>query len=428
MLIDNPMTLRKKILKSFSMPEDEDILVYNANFLHLVDKDVEDLYGKYYTQYIEKNDKYTELTNKLNEYDEFLSNAKLINENLSEQEHIKKIQELETEYNRKYGNIKSVEKKLQMYENRILQQNFKIAQKMQEQEDFFQKEKQRKIYELNDTHIKIGQYETYIQFFKDFAKDHKLLIEMLEKEKARYEEMFELAEKEADRCRECRTRRYPAAKTINTNIEKIQQRIDEHNRDYELAVDKKKEYKYQLKRAQVKALELTDEIKLSESTYAKKSPEVLQLEGVKFGLIEDMGKAQEELEALIGVQSKEFKLLKDKIKAYRDSLNNLLQMQKMSSEIGNLKELQAQYREQLDLIIPKLNLLTQFIDVKHKVFEDRLNGMFDGRIKFKFFELEDYAFREVCEMKFDNVDVSFLTQEQAKEMNQLIVSRFRYID
>ena len=49
MLIDHPMTLRKKILKSFSMPQDEDILVYNANFLHLADKDVEDLYEKYYT-------------------------------------------------------------------------------------------------------------------------------------------------------------------------------------------------------------------------------------------------------------------------------------------------------------------------------------------------------------------------------------------
>lgn len=428
MLIDHPMTLRKKILKSFSMPQDEDILVYNANFLHLADKDVEDLYEKYYTQYVEKNDKYKELTKKLNDYDDFLSNAKLISPNLSEQGHVKKIQELETEYAKKYGDIKNVEKKLQMYENRILQQNSKIAKKMQEQESLFQKEKENKINELNDTHIKIGQYETYIQFFNDFAKDHKLLIEMLEKEKARYEEMFELAEKEADRCRECRTRRYPAAKTINTNIEKIQQRIDQHNKDYELAVDKKKEYRYQLKRAQVKALELKDEISLSESTYAKKSPEVLQLEGAKFGFIEDMGKAQEELDKLISTQSRDFKLLKDKIKAYRESLNNLLQMQKMSSEIGKLKELQAQYEEQLDFIIPKLNLLTQFIDVKHKVFEDRLNGMFDGRIKFKFFELEDYAFSEVCEMKFDNVDVSFLTQEQAKEMNQLIVSRFRYID
>ena len=119
MIIDNPQSLRKILLKAIPLPEDKDVIVYDTRFAIFTDKDVQELYETNLQEYLSLSKEFLNLSNELKQYEDFINNLKLVNNSYGEKDYILKIQQLETLYAQKYKDIKSIEKKITIYENKI---------------------------------------------------------------------------------------------------------------------------------------------------------------------------------------------------------------------------------------------------------------------------------------------------------------------
>ena len=422
MLVEQPKTLRNKILRVFPLPKNEDILVYNINFRNLANKDVDQLYFNYYSQYKEKSAKYIEITNKLKEYDDFINNAPLVNTKLNEKEYIYTIQQLETEYAKKYS-IKNIEKKIETYNNRISQQNILIEKQIKKEEKELEELTFQKMEELKQVNIRIGELETYVSFFQNYEKDYAMLIKMIAQEKKYYERMREKCETDESFCDKCRKRRYPDPRTLEKNIAKIQERMQDHNYTFVNLKQKESDYKLKLKETKKRAAEIKKEIEVSSFLSTKKSPEVLRLEGIKFSLFNEVEALNEELKNLISKENASFRNLKNKIQLYRESLTNLLEMRRISKEIPSLKENSTTYADEIASLKVKLNLIVTFIETRYKVYSNRLSSIFDDRVKFTFCEVNEFEIKEILQIKYDNIATEYLTFDQLKELNTLINSK-----
>lgn len=419
MLIDKPQQLRKKILKTFPFPDDKDIMLRNQAFYNLAGKNVDTLYRYYLNEYNELHQKTFEINKKLNEYDCFISNVKLIDNKLNEQQHIDMIQLLEIEYARKYEDLKKIEKKIEIYENKIKSQNEKIENQEKREKQLIEKEKEEKIKELRELDIKIGELETYVNFFKDYSNDYLMLIKMIDNEKKYYSKLIIKSEKDEKGI-------YPPVSELTEKINKINERIDDHNYTFEVLKSKEKEYKKKLKEAKQNDIELKKEIKLEPFYYTKKSPEILKLESEKFKLFNDLEKLEKELNDKIPKNDKEYNKLKEKIQAYKDSFYNLIEIKKISKEIPELQKSLDEYNNDIKKVENKLKPLVNFFDMRYKVYEDRINNFFDGNIKLKLFKLEGVEFKEILDIKYKNIDVDLLTNEQAKEANEMILEKINF--
>lgn len=427
MIIDRPKTLRKTLLQNIPLPDDKDIIVYNTNFAEFLYKDVEELYEKDLSQYNELSNEFVSLSNELNACENFINNVKLVNKSYDEKAYIQKIQELEIKYAQKYKDIKDIEKRISLYENKVSEINTKIDQQKFTEQQSIQQKKKDNIELLNKKTIELGELKTCMDYFMDYYNEYDSIIKMIRKEIEFEENLLTKAEEKISFCKECGKRYYPSTKKIKDRISSLEFRLKTHNDKYIKLKERHDNYKDRIKSINNEIKSLKEIIKMSDYSYIKKSNNILSLEGQKFEIFEEINKLQEKLQKEIQTKGKEYNQLKTQIDIYKTSFANYNELKSISKKMLELQEKLKPIKEKIPIYENNLELITQFLEMKYKVYEKNLNVFFDNRVKIKLFEKDGYNFKKICQIKFDNIDAIYLDAEKYTELNNFIVKKLKIL-
>ena len=150
MFIDDSNKVRNSLLRMIETPQNSEVVYYNTKFVDLINVDVDRLYLDELSKSYELEQQCKNEDQKINEYNERLQQLDKSKKQLTEQEHINKIQVLEIEYTQKYKDVKALEHKLEIYKGKLSNIDNKIeiqkAKEMKQLADkkqsiFAQKEK-----------------------------------------------------------------------------------------------------------------------------------------------------------------------------------------------------------------------------------------------------------------------------------------------
>lgn len=428
MLIDEPTTLRNSILKRIPLPEDKDIIIYNKNFLELIDKDVQELYNSNLEVFKTLNKEYLNLCKEKKECEDFINNLSLVNKSYDENAYVKKIQELETVYAKKFAKIKSIEKRISIYENRVSELNRKIDNQNYLEQKYVNEQKEKNIELLRKDTVYLGELETCAKFFTDYYNEYGYIIKILDEEIDFEQKKLKKCLEENTNCKECGKKIYPSAKKIQANIDKLQARLEKHTEKCIELKEKRDNYRKQLSKLKKEISSLKEQIQMSDYSYTKKSEETLKLESAKFKVFDEINDLQNELKQAKETEGKEYERLKLQIEVYKTSLENYLEARRISKRIREIQEKLKPIQEKMNDYKDSLELYTEFLDIKYKVYEKNLNVFFENRVKLKLFERDGLYFKKVCKIKFDNIDILYLNPKQSKELNSFIVKKLRTLN
>ena len=429
MIIDNEKDLRKKILKLVPFPTNEEVVLYDKRFVNLLNYDVNKLYKEYYQKYNKVAQECLSLQHKQKEYEDFISNAKIYNKKMSEKDYIEKIQELEIIYTKKFSSIKNLEKKISVYSNKIAQQNKLIEEEQIKMKQKLEREKSSILKQLQKNDIRIAELKSYINFFEDYKKEYDFIKKVLQEEQDFEMGIYNMyLNKSNFKCPQCGRMYFPhittLTKTIDTLAEKIK-KLDQKYLEYE---SKKNEYSKEFSKISQETQNLKQYLENSELMYIKKNKNILQYEAVKFVAFEQLDKLQEELKSKKETTGKEYQNLKNNIDVYKTSFNNLQEIKRVSKELAEINNQIKELSEKMSSIKPKLELILDFLDMRNKVYEKSLKTLFDDKISIKLFKREDLKIISMCEVKYNNINTSLLTQEQIEEANKLIVKKLKTLE
>ena len=425
MIIDNPQSLRKILLKAIPLPEDKDVIVYDTRFAIFTDKDVQELYETNLQEYLSLSKEFLNLSNELKQYEDFINNLKLVNNSYGEKDYILKIQQLETLYAQKYKDIKSIEKKITIYENKIKEINRKIDNQKLSSEQFVNNLKKEKAEILRKKTLELGEVQTCVNFFKDYHEEYTAIIKMLQREIEAEKSLLRRSIEKNAMCEECGKRYYPSPERMRERIHSLEYRLNLHNNKFFKLKEKQDDYQLKLSELQLEIKSLKNEIQIADNLYIKKSPQILTLEGEKFEIFEEINKLQTKLSDEIQAQGHEYQKLKRQIEIYKTSFSNYTEAKRVSKQMQEVQQKIKPIEQKLYEYKGKVQILIDFLEMKYKLYESNLNAFFDGRVKVKLFERNEEKFKKICELKLDNIDITYLDPDKRSELNAIIVQKLK---
>ena len=425
MLIDHPQKIRAMLLNTFPLPEDREIVMYDVRFKNLIGKNIQELYTTQLAQHKELSKEYVELSKKIADYESFIDNLKLVAKSYTTQDYMLKIKELEAEYTTKFGNIRNLEKRIALHENKIEKINKDIANQKALEEETIKQMKNRKTERLNKDLAKLAEMQSAVKFFQDYYSEYSLLIKMIEREKVFEENLLDKTTKKNIKCRECGKRYYPSESSILKRIQSLDSRLQVHQQNYTKLKEKRDNYNERIAALRFEVDQLRTEIQMSNNSYIKKTPEVLKLEGEKFKIFEELEKIQKEYQELVARQGREFKELKRRIDVYRTSLSNYLEATNISKELLELKPQLKEIQEKMTKLETTLNSLAEFMEMKYKVYERDLSVHFENKVQFNLFERDGFYFKKMSIIKYENIESLYLDVKKYEELNTFLVKKFR---
>lgn len=425
MLIDHPQKIRAMLLNTFPLPEDREIVMYDVRFKNLIGKNIQELYTTQLAQHKELSKEYVELSKKIADYESFIDNLKLVAKSYTTQDYMLKIKELEAEYTTKFGNIRNLEKRIALHENKIEKINKDIANQKTLEEETIKQMKSRKAERLNKDLAKLAEMQSAVKFFQDYYSEYSLLIKMIEREKVFEENLLDKTTKKNIKCRECGKRYYPSESAILKRIQSLDNRLQVHQQNYTKLKEKRDNYNERIATLRFEVEQLRTEIQMSNNSYIKKTPEVLKLEGEKFKIFDELEKIQKEYQELVSRQGREFKELKRRIDVYRTSLSNYLEATNISKELLELKPKLKEIQEKMTKLETTLNSLAEFMEMKYKVYERDLSVHFENKVQFNLFERDGFYFKKINIIKYENIESLYLDVKKYEELNTFLVKKFR---
>ena len=428
MFIDDLKNVRSKILKCIPLPSDNDIVIYDDKFSSFIDKDVEQLYKNYLEEYKKVESECMDLSNRIKQYEDFIDNATIVNNSFSEKEYINIIKNLETNYAKKYKNIKDLERQIAVYQNRLTELNKKLDYQKIVDRNFAEKEKAKLTEEIKKTELSIGRTQAYYEFYNDLSKQYLTIIEIMKKEKVFYEDTLEKSMADTSLCYECKRRYYPSPESLKKIISKYDRSIEEDNNKYLEAKEKRANYKKEKVNLNKELARLKEELKMYDTIYVKKSDNILKIEKAKFKVFNQIDDLSNKLKQITSIQTKEYFNLKKEIDVFKTSLFNLSEKKRLSKELIELKDIYDKTKSNFDMIKGKLDLIIEFLDMKFKVYEKNISTLFANRVKFKLFEFKFYEIEKVMKIKYNNIDIDYLNADNYVELNKLIVKKLKSLE
>lgn len=436
MLIDKRGKLRELLLKLVPIPNNKDVIYYDNRFIDLINIDVQKLYDDEYLKFKELEKQYSIINKKINDYNERLDNLKLVDNKMTEKEYINKIQELETKYSKQYRYIKQLESKMSSYRNKIIDLNNKIEIQKSNEMKLAKSKAEKTIDSKKDILNKLSNLKIMIEL-----SNNKL--EILNEKLKFYREQYNLYNSNYHdlcenkfTCNFCGIKMdFENRKKYNSLITKMDKKCDEIDNktieikhEIELEFDNKTKLltKQKILRENlnnIKNLEQQEDFVL----YTKKSLSILKLEASKFEIEEQLEQLNIEYTSEAKKAGNEFSELKNNINNYKQSLLNLHDI-KESKE--NLKEDMKQYNEiitQAKQLKSDLLFHCEFLMTRNKLREKRLSDLFDGKLKFELFYMDDINIKNMLNISYNNVKLNNLNPEEEEIVENMILDKIKLL-
>ena len=429
MFIDDSNKVRTSLLKIIETPNNSEVVYYNTKFVDLINVDVDRLYADELSKYCELEEQCERTNKKITEYNERLKQLDESKKKLTEQEHINKIQALEIEYTQKYKDVKTLEHKLDIYKGKLTNIDNKIEiQKAKELKQLANK-KQSVFSQKEKIKTSIANIKTLLELNEKVARFVAEKLETYQKKYFYTDKYGEAIKNGTFVCEYCKGHIH-SKKTKDTLLEEneankqnILVELEKVTKEAEKNAYEKIKLQCDLSnlRAELKNLEQIDSQDLF--TYEKKSMEVLKLEASKFRIQEEMYEIEElynERMAFYG--NKLFKLRQD-LTSYKESLNNLREINEAKKTAKTDIENYQKDLDQLKRLKANLLLHCDFLMIRNKIIEKKLNELFDLKLKFELFEQQDIRIKPKTVIYYNNIELRHLSPEEQKEVNKMICDK-----
>lgn len=421
---------RDNFIKFIPKPKNSDVILYDTTLADLIDVDVLQEYNKLYPVFIKKKEEYTELKNKMDEYEKTINNIYLYKRNWSEEEYLQSLQNDKKTYATLYGEIKKIENNISMLQRNLNSINDKI--KIQNAKE------NKKIEEKKDNIDKnIEKNKENLLNLKNYLDAYKLSLKQIDEQIQDNQEEFELLEKMQNKldageckCELCgRTiksvgedsllyqRLCKNAEKNKNNLEKLlfqKEKIELNVSYYESEIEKVKS-------------NLKNDIEFKKENhnfYQKKSLEVLKLEALRDEILNNINNYQKQLDSNSKTKTKQFMQLKDNIEKYELSLNNLRKVKEIKAQTDEYIEEYRKKKEELKSIFSNIENYVKYIDIYYKILEQKASEYCGTDFKFKFHRIENYKLIPILEIQYQGIEYSKLDNETRQTVDTIIVEKF----
>lgn len=436
MLIDKRGKLRELLLKLVPIPNNKDVIYYDNRFIDLISIDVQKLYNDELLKFKDLEKQYSTVNKKVNEYNERLDNLKLINNKMTEKEYIAKIQELEIQYSKEYRDIKQIESKMSSYRMKILDLNDKIEIQKANEIKLAKLKIQKTIDSKKDILNKLSNLKIMIDL-----SNNKL--EILNEKLQFYREQYNLYNSNYnDLCNDKFTCNFCGIEmqfenrrkygSLITKMEKKCDEIDNKTIAIKHEIQSEFDYKTKLLTQQKELREKLNNIKNFEQQediilYSKKSLTILKLEASKFEIEEQLDKLNIDYTSRVKKAGIRFSELKNDINNYKQSLLNLHDIKESKEK---LKEDMKEYDEivtQAKQLKADLLFHCEFLMTRNKLREKNLSDLFDGKLKFELFYIDDVNIKNTLNITYNNVKLENLNPQEEEIVENMILDKVKLL-
>lgn len=428
MLIDNYSMLREKMESLIEIPSNNDVVVYNKNFIDLINVNVDKLYEDKLDEFNKLFEKYKDMNAKIEYNNELLTNIRILNPILSESKCIEEIQKLEKNYANKYKEVKILENKLIFYRNKCIDYQNRIEIQKEKDEKILKDTKKELENQKNQKTNEIKSIKKIIESLENFNSNIRSNYTILEEHYNTLKVTLENLEQGKYTCFCCGSKISSKKSTakLEKKIKSQKNTIENQLNKYSVDFANNRKNAEELREKAKTLSEEVNEINLSIENikfYTKKSKEVLKLESSKFIIEDQIDKIEQELKSKTEKYGKNYTNIKDKINTYKSCLENIKEIQRNKDVIKEYQNQIGEIKSKMAKLKPVLLLACDFIAVRYKLIEKRISALFDGKVEVTLFERDGYEFKKTFELYYNKIDRKYLSIDEQNELEKLITSK-----
>jgi len=423
------MISREELMRCIPKPRNEDVIIYNIELKDLIDVNVVEEYNKLYPIFIKKKNEYLDYKKRIEEYNNVIDSIYLYNQSWSESDYLLAMKNDKKTYNTLYHDIYILNNKLEMLQRRLNSINEKIvAQENMESREVKEKNK------IVDKEIE--EEKSKISTLKEKRKEiKKAKASITERIKENQEDFLLLQDmkKQMDeghfKCKYCGSVVKSIGEDSNLhkrlvkNVEKNADELKELNENLEKLNTSIKYYNEEINSINVK---LTNDLSFKEQqnlTYKKKSMKILELEGMRDNVLEQIEQHKNLLKFSPQANTNQYKILSQKIGFYETSLTNLKKLKELKDEQETITKNYKELSETLKIDYSNIEKYLKFLDIYYKIYEQKANMFFGSDFKFKLYKIENYKIIDKLEITYKNTPYYSLSYAEREAVDTILMQK-----
>lgn len=420
---------REDFIKIIPKPNNEDVIIYDLSLKDLIDVNVIEEYYKLLPIFKIAKAEIIKLKEEIDIYKDNIHQLFLFNPSWSEEKYLELLQDETKKYSMYYGNIKRKEDEIKILQKKIEVVNEKIVfQKSKEEKE----NEERNINinkEIQENKININKYKDIIDVYKKSAKK---IDEEIKNTKADLE-VLKISKLQIFRgqyvcfCCGKKIKELEAGDITNKIINNIQKKETELQG---LLEEKNKIkntlnfYKDQLSKIKIELQNNSNFKRNFKKMYIKKSVEILKLEASKNEYLEKINQISQDLKNENAINSKKYLEIKNNIEKYKVSLENLRKIKNIKATVGTKISAYDRKQAKFDEIKNLLTRYLAFLKIYYKIYEQKASQYAGPKYKIKLFEIKNLDIIEILNITYNNIEYSQLSKKDKAKVDKNLLEKF----
>lgn len=426
---------REDLINFIPKPTNQDVVVYDLSLKDIIEKDVLEEYQNLLPIYQSKIQEYKTCKANVEEYTQKINKTYLFKSNWSEEDYLFQLQNEKKTYATLYGPIKKIEGNITMLQKKVTIINDKIQMQNIKENKVIEDKKLKLEKNIDKNLDKAVSLKENIATLKIEEENLQRLIQDNQEEFNTIQQVVQEIQSGNCQCKYCGS----ILKNVSENsrfYKKTQKNLEENKIELEKLLEKKEknnqkleEYKKQYKEVMTELRNDTNFKKESTNAYHKKSIEILQLEGERDAMLNNISSLQKELEDNATTKKDNYLKVKEKITKYELSLENLQKIKELKKEMKEYTDKFAPLKAEILEMRAMLEKYKAFLSIYFKIYEQKAADFCGTDFKFKIFDFdEQYNLIEKFEIYYKTIRFENLTPTVQTMVNNLLQQKFVIYD
>lgn len=425
---------RNDLLKFIPKPENKDVIIYDISLKDLIEINVEEEYIKEINNFKLKKDEYEISKKAIEQYQNIINNIYLYKKNWSEENYLSFLQDDKITYSKLYGDVKKLENKITILNKKIADIDYKIKIQIAKDTKSIQETKEKIEDEIGKNKEDLQKLKDKLELCKDDLDSINRKIEENQEDFKIYQDMNSQLEKGTFICKCCGHQ----IKKVSENsylFNRLYNNLENNKKQLEKLLQKKEKiqtsfdfYKDEISKIKIELSNNTTFKKQDFNLYQKKSLVVLRLEAQKDEILKELENTKKELEKNENTHKDHYIRLKENIKNYEQSIENLKKIKEYKEQIQDKIKTFNSSKEELKIIISKLEKYKKFLSIFFKIYEQKAAEYCGTDFKFKIFEFDNYELKPIFKIYYKSIDYEQLSKKSKDDIDKFLIQKFELFD
>lgn len=427
--------MNRDILINFiPKPTNKDVIIYDTSLKNLIDVNVMEEYKNLLPIYNLSLQKYLRYKDNIENYEKALNDIYLYKTSWSEEDYLYNLQNLKKTYSNLYNPIKKIENNIDMLQKKIKIVDEKIQIQIAKEEKEINDQKNNIDKKINENVDKLIAIKETYSTLKIESEQLKEKIKENEEDFSILQEILEGIQNGECKCKYCGSKLSNVSENSNF-YKRTYKNLEKNKKELEELLERQKKNNEQLNIYETKIKEIKQELKNDSNFksqdfnfYRKKSVEVLKLEGKKDAMLNEIDKLQKEFDSNSQTKSEKFLELKERIKKYELSLDNLRKIKSMKEKIKQESTEYNNIKNDLTVMKFKMDQYKSFLTIFFKIYEQKAAEFCGKDFRFEIFEFDDYTLIEKFKIYYKSIEYANLNPSTKRKVESILEEKFLFYD